>query len=82
MLNIKPYLNQDYEEIRKKCLRSGRLFVDDRFPPSETSLYKYNSFERSIYWKRPKEITKEAKFFVDGANPNDLDQGFSHFNFS
>ena len=36
------YLNQDYEAIKKECLKKKSLFEDSQFPANDTSLYKVN----------------------------------------
>lgn len=53
------FSGQDYESLRKECLRSGRLFEDDCFPAGSKSLgYKelglYSLKTREVVWKRPK----------------------------
>lgn len=53
------FSGQDYETLRRECLRSGRLFEDDRFPPGGKSLgYEelgpYSFKTREVVWKRPK----------------------------
>lgn len=71
-----PYLDQDYQAIKEECLASGQLFEDSKFPAVDKSLFKFNKIHTGkITWKRASEITKDAKFILDGLEANDLDQG-------
>lgn len=36
--NPAKFKNQDFAQIKADCLRSGRLFVDNTFPPNSGSL--------------------------------------------
>lgn len=52
------YLNQDYEELRDRCLEAGTLFQDPSFPAIPSSLgFKelgpHSSKTQGIQWKRP-----------------------------
>ncbi|CAF1103542.1 unnamed protein product, partial [Brachionus calyciflorus] len=76
MSTFKPYLEQNYEVLKSNCLKSGKLFEDDKFPANDTSLYRFQKFKTGkISWKRPHEITQNPQFIVDFIEPNDLDQG-------
>ncbi|XP_078100428.1 calpain-2 catalytic subunit-like isoform X2 [Sander vitreus] len=74
------FSQQDYETLRKQCLKSGRLFEDNCFPAEPTSL-GYNelgpdsSKTKGVVWKRPKELCSKPKFIVDGATRMDICQG-------
>lgn len=53
------FSGQDYETLRKECLRSGRLFEDNCFPAGSKSLGyeelgQYSFKTREVVWKRPK----------------------------
>uniref|UniRef100_A0A8C9ZMA9 Calpain catalytic domain-containing protein n=1 Tax=Sander lucioperca TaxID=283035 RepID=A0A8C9ZMA9_SANLU len=53
------FSQQDYETLRKQCLKSGRLFEDNCFPAEPTSLgYNelgpHSSKTMGVVWKRPK----------------------------
>lgn len=65
---------QDYDGIKATLLEEGKLFQDNRFPPSPSSLF-YSSPTPSIGWKRPGEVCDEPKMFVDGADRFDINQG-------
>jgi hypothetical protein len=73
---IISYKNQVYETIKSELLKSGRLFEDPLFLPSDRSMFSNQSVPSGARWKRPKEITPTPKFFVGNPNPNDLDQGY------
>ncbi|CAF1074938.1 unnamed protein product [Brachionus calyciflorus] len=76
MSTFKPYLEQNYEILKSSCLKSGKLFEDDKFPANDASLYRFQKFITSkISWRRPHEFTKNPQFIVDFIEPNDLDQG-------
>uniref|UniRef100_A0A8C9Y9A8 Calpain 2 n=1 Tax=Sander lucioperca TaxID=283035 RepID=A0A8C9Y9A8_SANLU len=74
------FSQQDYETLRKQCLKSGRLFEDNCFPAEPTSL-GYNELgpgspkTKGVVWKRPKELCSNPKFIVDGATRMDICQG-------
>ncbi|XP_039662581.1 calpain-2 catalytic subunit-like isoform X2 [Perca fluviatilis] len=74
------FSQQDYETLRKQCLKSGCLFEDNCFPAEPTSL-GYNelgpdsSKTKGVVWKRPKELCSNPKFIVDGATRMDICQG-------
>ncbi|XP_063340759.1 calpain-8-like [Pelmatolapia mariae] len=67
------------------CLRSGRLFVDNTFPPNSGSLGDLpdlsTSQENDAEWLRPADILKlqkindEPAFCIDGASRFDFGQG-------
>lgn len=56
--NISPYLDQDYNQLLKKCLQQKRLFEDPYFTAEPKSLGYNKLGPRSpdtigIQWKRP-----------------------------
>ncbi|XP_019947111.2 calpain-2 catalytic subunit-like [Paralichthys olivaceus] len=74
------FSQQDYQSLRQQCLKSGRLFEDNRFPAERKSLgYNdlgpYSSKTRGVVWKRPKELCSNPKFIDDGATRTDICQG-------
>ena len=73
---FKSYLNKNYSQIKEKCLNSGELFEDDKFPAHLNSLTRFNKKQNltKIKWKRPKEFC-EPEFIHNGIEPNDIDQG-------
>uniref|UniRef100_A0A8C9X9G7 Calpain catalytic domain-containing protein n=1 Tax=Sander lucioperca TaxID=283035 RepID=A0A8C9X9G7_SANLU len=74
------FSQQDYETLRKQCLKSGRLFEDNCFPAEPTSL-GYNELgpgspkTKGVVWKRPKELCSNPKFIDHGATRMDICQG-------
>ncbi|XP_041960988.1 calpain-2 catalytic subunit-like isoform X1 [Alosa sapidissima] len=75
-----PYLDQDYEALKRQCLESGTLFEDYMFGATVSSLgfdelgpdsYKIEGVE----WKRPAELTASPQFIVEGATRTDICQG-------
>lgn len=67
--------NQDYYEIRQKCLDSGRLFEDPDFPAENKSLFYSQRANRQYEWRRPFEICENPQFFVEGYSRFDVQQG-------
>ena len=69
-----------------RCLRSGELFEDLTFTPSDESLYTENSKYQlewkekyDIKWTRASKMVEDPKFFLGGAARFDVNQG-SYFN--
>ncbi|KAI3381270.1 hypothetical protein SNEBB_003662 [Seison nebaliae] len=69
-----PYKGQDYYELKEAY--QGSLFEDNAFPAKGSSLYYTQMPSRGIKWKRPHEICRNPKFFVNEATRFDLDQGY------
>lgn len=57
--------------MRDECIKKGKLFEDPFFAPSEKILRKHENYN----WLRPKEITHDPKFYVQGFSRFDVDQG-------
>ncbi|RDD43006.1 Calpain-B [Trichoplax sp. H2] len=72
---VKKYLNQDYQKIKLDCLNNGQLFEDPTFPPTDATLFFSQKPPRRFVWKRPGELSKNPKLFVDGASRLDICQG-------
>ena len=73
--SYKPYLNQNYEQLKQECLKSKTLFVDKEFPTNDSSLYRKTKPNVELTWKRASELVKNPEFIVNGIVPEDLDQG-------
>ncbi|XP_041428675.1 calpain-5 isoform X2 [Xenopus laevis] len=67
--------NQNYLELKKECIRNGKLFEDPEFPASDESLFFSKAPEFRIEWKRPNELCEDPCLFVDGISSHDLHQG-------
>lgn len=50
---IAEFQKQSYSKIRSSCLEEKRLFVDDLFPPNDSSIFKNRKIP-GLEWKRPK----------------------------
>lgn len=50
---IAEFQKQNYSKLKSTCLEEKRLFVDDLFPPNDTSIYKNRKIP-GLEWKRPK----------------------------
>ncbi|XP_043859343.1 calpain-11 [Dromiciops gliroides] len=78
--NAIPYLDQNYEEIKAKCLQNGELFTDPQFPAGPevlgyNELGPYSQQTQGIEWKRPQDIVSDPQFILDGATRTDVCQG-------
>ena len=80
MTTPKPYLEQDFQEIKIKCLREGTIFKDTKFSIDNPDiLFRFKREQNDqIVWKRPTEKFSQPNFFVNDANPNDINQGFTN----
>jgi Ca2+-binding EF-hand superfamily protein len=66
---------QDYNRIRRECLRDGKLFEDPYFPASNESLFYSETLPFTPEWKRPGDICTNPKFYTGGASRFDVSQG-------
>ncbi|KAG8584487.1 hypothetical protein GDO81_008846 [Engystomops pustulosus] len=76
----RKYLNQDFAELRARCLAAGSLFEDPTFPAAQSSLGTKDLGPESdkvkgLVWKRPKEINPTPQFINEGAHRADVRQG-------
>ncbi|XP_041364507.1 calpain-A-like [Gigantopelta aegis] len=65
---------ESFKALKLKCLKSHRMFNDPDFPADSRSLYFEAKSNPGIQWKRPKDISVNAKFLVDGATYYDMQQ--------
>ncbi|XP_036421020.1 calpain-2 catalytic subunit-like [Colossoma macropomum] len=73
-------LKQDFEALRKECLKQGVLFCDPTFPAGPKSLGFSELGPSStkafgVEWKRPKDLCSSPQFIIDGATRTDICQG-------
>uniref|UniRef100_F6WTS6 Calpain 6 n=1 Tax=Xenopus tropicalis TaxID=8364 RepID=F6WTS6_XENTR len=71
----KQLKTQNYHELKKECIKNGKLFEDPEFPASDESLFYSKAPDLRIEWKRPKELCEDPHLFVDGISSHDLHQG-------
>ncbi|KAJ8338187.1 hypothetical protein SKAU_G00371530 [Synaphobranchus kaupii] len=69
------FQGQCYYQLQRACLRRGVLFQDPHFPPSAQSLFYRRCPPPGLTWKRPRELCKDPRLFVDGISSRDLHQG-------
>ncbi|XP_036404357.1 calpain-5-like [Megalops cyprinoides] len=69
------FQGQCYYKLKRDCLRRGVLFKDPLFPPSPQSLFYRRSPPPGLTWRRPRELCKDPRLFVDGISTRDLHQG-------
>ncbi|CAD5119281.1 DgyrCDS7909 [Dimorphilus gyrociliatus] len=71
---ILAFRNQKYNELKKRLLSKGELFVDPEFPANNKSMF-YSKIDTRVEWKRPKELCKVPRLVVDGATTDDIHEG-------
>uniref|UniRef100_A0AAY4AML0 Uncharacterized protein n=1 Tax=Denticeps clupeoides TaxID=299321 RepID=A0AAY4AML0_9TELE len=69
------FQGQSYSKLKRSCLRQGILFKDPFFPPTTQSLFYNRPPPPGITWRRPRELCKNPRLFVDGISTRDLHQG-------
>ncbi|XP_064786837.1 calpain-5-like [Oncorhynchus masou masou] len=69
------FQGQSFHKLKRACLRRGKLFQDPLFPPSALSLFYKRDPPPGLTWKRPRELCKDPRLFVDGISTRDLHQG-------
>uniref|UniRef100_A0A6Q2Y9B2 Uncharacterized protein n=1 Tax=Esox lucius TaxID=8010 RepID=A0A6Q2Y9B2_ESOLU len=69
------FQGQSYHKLKRSCLRRGKLFQDPLFPPTAMSLFYKRAPPPGLTWKRPQELCKDPRLFVDGISTQDLHQG-------
>uniref|UniRef100_A0A3B3C037 Si:dkey-19b23.13 n=1 Tax=Oryzias melastigma TaxID=30732 RepID=A0A3B3C037_ORYME len=72
---VHDFQGQSFGKLRRSCLRRGALFKDPLFPASDQSLFYKRASPPGLTWKRPREICKDPRLFVDGISTRDLHQG-------
>ncbi|OWF50327.1 calpain-B-like isoform X18 [Mizuhopecten yessoensis] len=69
-------LNQNYDQIKAKCLDEGILFEDPEFEATDMSIFFSKRSPRPFEWKRPTEISDNPQFIDQhGASRFDVQQG-------
>ncbi|XP_034413407.1 calpain-5-like [Cyclopterus lumpus] len=72
---VNNFQGQSFHKLRRSCLRRGALFMDPLFPATAQSLFYKREPPPGLTWKRPREICKDPRLFVDGISTRDLHQG-------
>ncbi|XP_041842615.1 calpain-5-like [Melanotaenia boesemani] len=72
---VNDFQGQSFHKLRRACLRRGALFKDPLFPASNQSLFYKRAPPPDLTWKRPWEVCKDPRLFVDGISTRDLHQG-------
>uniref|UniRef100_G3Q6L8 Si:dkey-19b23.13 n=1 Tax=Gasterosteus aculeatus aculeatus TaxID=481459 RepID=G3Q6L8_GASAC len=72
---LSSYQGQSFHSLRRSCLRRGALFKDPLFPATAQSLFYKREPPPGLTWRRPREICKDPRLFVDGISTRDLHQG-------
>ncbi|KAJ3585632.1 hypothetical protein NHX12_014351 [Muraenolepis orangiensis] len=72
---VQDFQGQSYHQLRRACLRRGALYKDPLFPASSQSLFYRREPPAGLTWKRPRELCKDPRLFVDGISTRDLHQG-------
>ncbi|XP_040887138.1 calpain-5-like [Toxotes jaculatrix] len=72
---VSDFQGQSFHRLRRACLRRGVLFKDPLFPTTAQSLFYKREPPLGLTWKRPREICKDPRLFVDGISTRDLHQG-------
>uniref|UniRef100_A0A3B5KUL2 Si:dkey-19b23.13 n=1 Tax=Xiphophorus couchianus TaxID=32473 RepID=A0A3B5KUL2_9TELE len=72
---VSGFKDQSFDKLRRSCLRRGALFKDPLFPATNQSLFYKRAPPPGLTWKRPREICRDPRLFVDGISTRDLHQG-------
>ncbi|XP_051813865.1 calpain-5a isoform X2 [Acanthochromis polyacanthus] len=72
---VVPYEGQSYSALKKRSQQDGRLFEDPLFPTNDRSLFYQNNSVGHVTWRRPQELSRNPRLFVDGISAHDLHQG-------
>ncbi|MEQ2297959.1 hypothetical protein AMECASPLE_000184, partial [Ameca splendens] len=72
---VNDFQGQNFDKLRRSCLRRGALFKDSLFPATNQSLFYKRAPPPGLTWRRPREICRDPRLFVDGISTRDLHQG-------
>ncbi|MEQ2161747.1 hypothetical protein GOODEAATRI_012717 [Goodea atripinnis] len=72
---VNDFQGQSFDKLRRSCLRRGALFKDSLFPATNQSLFYKRAPPPGLTWRRPREICRDPRLFVDGISTRDLHQG-------
>ncbi|XP_019909411.2 calpain-1 catalytic subunit isoform X2 [Esox lucius] len=80
LANPEKFNNQDFQQLKQFCLSNGYKYIDDRFPPDNSSIGEELLSPKDmcrVKWLRPAEIAKRPCFTVDGISRFDYGQGLA-----
>ncbi|XP_017329034.1 calpain-1 catalytic subunit isoform X3 [Ictalurus punctatus] len=72
------FLGQNYEELHRDFVKHKARFLDDKFPPNESSIGEgllSDSEMARVEWRRPTKMVADPHLVVDGESRFDLAQG-------
>ncbi|XP_023116954.2 calpain-1 catalytic subunit-like isoform X2 [Amphiprion ocellaris] len=76
--NPEKFLSQDFQQMKQYCLIKGVRYIDDMFPPDNSSigqgLLSPSDLSR-VVWLRPAKIASNPSFILDGFSRFDFGQG-------
>ncbi|XP_058877015.1 calpain-5-like isoform X2 [Acipenser ruthenus] len=72
---VRHFKGQNYHKLKRSCLNRGVQFEDPLFPPCAESLFYRRAPPADLQWKRPQELCRAPRLFVDGISARDLHQG-------
>ena len=60
------HFNQDFNEIKKKCLQNNEIWEDPMFPAVDESIFHSQKPPRPFEWKRPSVRTRGGTQYKSG----------------
>ncbi|XP_062848408.1 calpain-2 catalytic subunit-like [Trichomycterus rosablanca] len=76
--NPQKFLDQDYEELRRDFVKNKARFVDETFPPNESSIgpnLLHDDAMARVEWIRPTKMVEDPYLIVERESRFDLAQG-------
>ncbi|MCI4374894.1 hypothetical protein PGIGA_G00012020 [Pangasianodon gigas] len=76
--NAERFLGQNYEELHRDFVKHKARFLDDKFPPNESSIGEgllSDSEMARVEWRRPTKMVSDPHLVVGGESRFDLAQG-------
>ncbi|KAL0969377.1 hypothetical protein UPYG_G00226260 [Umbra pygmaea] len=76
--NPEKFNNQNFQELKQYCLNRSYRYIDDTFPPDNTSIgYQLlrPEYLGKVVWLRPAKIVQSPELVVSGLSRFDFEQG-------
>ncbi|XP_023566778.1 calpain-13 [Octodon degus] len=76
--SIIKFKDQDFNSLRNHCLSNRKWFVDETFPAEASSIGQkllQGKNLSSVEWLRPKDLSRDPHFILEGASRFDIQQG-------